>query len=165
MNTTPKIIDNWLEQDYYDHLKNSVFSTSFPWVFCQEVANLGEMNDEHFFFTHRVFDRFEPQSSFVKELDHLLVNYLQVKSIIRIRFNLYPNIGKLVEHDLHEDYQYNHNTAVLYLNTCNGYTGFEDGTKVESVDNRVVLFDGSTPHRSTTCTDQKARIVLSVSYF
>jgi len=163
--TMIEVVDNFLDKDYFDHLKNCVFSTQFPWVFCQEVANLGEMNDDHFFFTHRLYDRFEPQSSFVKEIDHLLVKHLEIKSLIRARVNLYPNIGRLVEHDLHEDYKYPHKTAVLYFNTCNGYTGFEDGTKVDSVENRVVLFDGSTPHRSTTCTDQKVRIVLSISYF
>lgn len=165
MSTMIEVVDNFLDKEYFDHLKNCVFSTQFPWVFCQEVANLGEMNDDHFFFTHRLYDRFEPQSSFVKEIDHLLVKHLEIKSMIRARVNLYPNIGRLVEHDLHEDYKYPHKTAVLYFNTCDGYTGFEDGTKVDSVENRVVLFDGSTPHRSTTCTDQKVRIVLSVSYF
>jgi len=164
MNTTPTIIDNFLDQDYFDHLKNCVFSTQFPWVFCQEVANLGEMNDEHFFFTHRLFDRFEPLSSFMKELDHLIVHDLEVKSLIRARINLYPNIGKLLEHDYHQDFKYPHKTAVLYFNTCDGYTGFRD-SKVESVENRVVLFDGSNEHYSTTCTDQKVRVVLSVSYF
>ena len=164
MNTTPTIIDNFLDQDYFDHLKNCVFSTQFPWVFCQEVANLGEMNDEHFFFTHRLFDRFEPLSSFMKELDHLIVHDLEVKSLIRARINLYTNIGKLLEHDYHQDFEYPHKTAVLYFNTCDGYTGFRD-SKVESVENRVVLFDGSNEHYSTTCTDQKVRVVLSVSYF
>jgi hypothetical protein len=164
MNTTPTIIDNFLDQDYFDHLKNCVFSTQFPWVFCQEVANLGEMNDEHFFFTHRLFDRFEPLSSFMKELDHLIVHDLEVKSLIRARINLYTNIGKLLEHDYHQDFKYPHKTAVLYFNTCDGYTGFRD-SKVESVENRVVLFDGSNEHYSTTCTDQKVRVVLSVSYF
>ena len=164
MNTTPTIIDNFLDQDYFDHLKNCVFSTQFPWVFCQEVANLGEMNDEHFFFTHRLFDRLEPLSSFMKELDHLIVHDLEVKSLIRARINLYTNIGKLLEHDYHQDFKYPHKTAVLYFNTCDGYTGFGDN-KVESVENRVVLFDGSNEHYSTTCTDQKVRVVLSVSYF
>jgi len=164
MNTTPTIIDNFLDQDYFDHLKNCVFSTQFPWVFCQEVANLGEMNDEHFFFTHRLFDRFEPLSSFMKELEHLIVHDLEVKSLIRARINLYTNIGKLLEHDYHQDFKYPHKTAVLYFNTCDGYTGFRD-SKVESVENRVVLFDGSNEHYSTTCTDQKVRVVLSVSYF
>ena len=165
MTNSRQVIDNFLPDDYFEHLKNSVFSTQFPWVFCQEVANLGEMNDDHFFFTHRLYDRFEPQSSFMTALDHLLVDHLKIKSLIRARVNLYPNIGRLVEHDLHEDYKYPHKTSVLYFNTCNGYTGFADGERVDSVENRVVLFDGSEPHRSTTCTDQKVRIVLSVSYF
>jgi len=103
-------------------------------------------------------------SSFMKELDHLIVHDLEVKSLIRARINLYTNIGKLLEHDYHQDFKYPHKTAVLYFNTCDGYTGFRD-SKVESVENRVVLFDGSNEHYSTTCTDQKVRVVLSVSYF
>ena len=58
----------------------------------------------------------------------IMVKHLEIKSLIRARVNLYPNIGRLVEHDLHEDYKYPHKTAVLYFNTCDGYTGFEDGT-------------------------------------
>ena len=30
---------------------------------------------------------------------------------------------------------------------------------------RIVLFDGSKPHNSSTCTDQKVRVVLSINYF
>ena len=41
----------------------------------------------------------------------------------------------------------------------------EDGTKIESVSNRNVIFDGSTPHNSTNCTNEKARFVLAVNYF
>ena len=81
MTNSRQVIDNFLPDDYFEHLKNSVFSTQFPWVFCQEVANLGEMNDDHFFFTHRLYDRFEPQSSFMTELDHLLVDHLKIKSL------------------------------------------------------------------------------------
>ena len=51
------------------------------------------------------------------------------------------------------------------MNTNNGYTEFEDGTKVESVENRIVYFDGSIPHNSSTCTDQKVRAVISINYF
>ena len=160
-----RVIDNFLPQKYFEHLKECCFSTNFPWVYCNEVANLGEDQEEHFFFTHRVYDRFEPQSSFISELEDLLIKHLNAKSLIRVRFNLYPNQGKLIEHELHQDYMYPHKTAVLYMNTCDGYTGFEDGSKVDSVENRVVLFDGSVPHHSTNCTNQKVRIVLSVSYF
>ena len=54
-------------------------------------------------------------------------------------------------------YKFPYKTAVFYVNTNNGYTEFEDGTKVESVENRIIFFDGSRPHNSSTCTDQKIR--------
>ena len=36
---------------------------------------------------------------------------------------------------------------IYYINTNNGYTKLEDGTKVMSVANRLLLFDGSTSHK------------------
>ena len=32
------------------------------------------------------------------------------------------------------------------MNTCNGYTYFRDGSKVDSVANRMVTFTTKTPH-------------------
>ena len=44
-------------------------------------------------------------------------------------------------------------------------TGFDDGTRVDSIENRLVTFDGSVPHSSSTCTDKKNRLVLAINYF
>ena len=41
----------------------------------------------------------------------------------------------------------------------------EDGTKIESVANRVLLFDSSRPHSSTRCTDQKVRVNINLNYY
>ena len=56
-------------------------------------------------------------------------------------------------------------TAIFYINTNNGYTEFEDGTRVESVANRIVNFPANLKHRGTRCTDQKIRIVINFNYF
>ena len=40
---------------------------------------------------------------------------------------------------LHEKIKY-WTTSILYMNTNNGYTIFENGDKVESVENRLVTF-------------------------
>ena len=37
-------------------------------------------------------------------------------------------------------------TSILYINTNDGYTKFEDGTIVESVENRLVTFDSRMKH-------------------
>ena len=49
-----------------------------------------------------------------------------------------------------------HNTAIFYLNTCNGKT-VVDGTEVESVANRVVIFPANTPHYVVSQTDTDRR--------
>ena len=57
-------------------------------------------------------------------------------------------------------------TAILYVNTNNGYTKFEeDGSIVESVANRYIEFPANTRHFGTSCTDEKIRIVINYNYF
>ena len=72
----------------------------------------------------------------------------------------------IIRHGFHVDVptDYDSKTAILYLNTNNGYTEFENGQRVESVANRLVVFDSALKHTGTTCTDQKRRIVLNLNY-
>ena len=56
-------------------------------------------------------------------------------------------------------------TAVFYVNTNNGYTIFESGEKVSSVENRMVIFDSNILHTGTTCTDERVRCVLNFNYY
>ena len=66
----------------------------------------------------------------------------------------------------HIDFHYEHSrTAIFYVNTNNGYTEFEDGTKVESVANRFVSFAGDLLHRGVSQTDTKERVVINFNYF
>jgi hypothetical protein len=55
-------------------------------------------------------------------------------------------------------------TAIYYANTCDGYTEFEDGTIVESVQNRFVAFPSRMKHTGTTCTNAKSRVVINFNY-
>ena len=51
------------------------------------------------------------------------------------------------------------------MNTNNGYTLFEDGTKVDSIANRMVVFDGNTKHTGSTHTDDdRFRFVLNINF-
>ena len=159
-----KIIDNFLPQDYFEYLQRIILDHSFPWLYNAEVANRGEIQDEHFYFTHNLFDNFKPSSSIFEEFIPFF-EQLEAIAMVRARALLYVNQGKQIVHEKHIDFKFPHKTAVFYMNTNNGYTEFEDGTKVESVENRIVFFDGSIPHNSSTCTDQKVRVVLSINYF
>jgi hypothetical protein len=51
----------------------------------------------------------------------------------------------------------------LDLNSNNGYTLFDDGVKVLSVENRLVLFDCTRLHTGASCTDADDRLVLNIN--
>jgi len=56
-------------------------------------------------------------------------------------------------------------TAIFYLNNNDGYTIFEnDGQKIQSVENRIVIFDSNQKHSGTNCTDQKFRAVINLNF-
>ena len=159
-----KIIDNFLPQDYFEYLQGMMLDHSFPWLYNAYVANKNENQDEHFYFTHNLFESFDRVSSVFEEFIPFF-KPLEMNAMVRARALLYVNQGRQIVHEKHTDYNFPHKTVVFYVNTNNGYTEFEDGTKVESVENRIVFFDGSRPHNSSTCTDQKRRVVISVNYF
>ena len=55
---------------------------------------------------------------------------------------------------------------ILYLNTNNGYTKFEDGTKVISEENKLIIFDAGQKHSGTTNScDAPYRLVFNLNYF
>ena len=68
-------------------------------------------------------------------------------------------------HNNHVDYPFPHKGAIFYLNTNNGLTILEDKVEVESIENRLLLFDSSKQHKSTTCTDDKCRINVNFNFF
>ena len=94
-----------------------------------------------------------------------ILNQLEVKSLIRIKANLYPSTDNIEYQSEHIDYDYEHNGAIFYLNTNDGFTTLEDGTKIEPVENRILLFDPSKPHNSTTCTNDKCRVNVNFNFF
>jgi len=156
--------DNFLNKTEHENLKNIMLGTKFPWYF-QEGVTQDEKHDFQFYWTH-IF--FKPDqgitSGFYKILDPILKK-LKFKALIRIKGNLYSNRGKMEEHEDHADYPFEHKGAIFSLNTCNGFTILKDNIKIKSIANRLLLFDPSIIHHSSTCTDAKVRCNININYF
>ena len=163
-----EVIDNFLDKEYFDHLESIFWQTEpqrtseMPWFFQRRVTN-GVKEDNIFYMTHIFYDMHEVQSNLYKHLIPLLEK-LEVRGLLRIKGNFYPNTHILHEHLMHVDYDFSHSGAILSLNTCDGYTKMKDGTKIDSVANRVLLFDASEEHCSTTTTNVAARINININY-
>ena len=55
-------------------------------------------------------------------------------------------------------------TSIFFINTNNGYTMFETGKKVPSVENRLVTFPNNLMHTGISQTDTKSRVTLNLNY-
>ena len=84
--------------------------------------------------------------------------------LIRSKINFYPYTNIVYEHGPHKDYDFFNYGAVLSLNTCNGFTRLEDGTKIDSVANRMLFFDASKLHNSSTTSDAPGRFNINLNF-
>ena len=109
-----------------------------------------------------------PRSQICGEICRLFTpkfeQFVNFRTMIRIKINAYPYTNVVKEHKKHIDYSYEHIGAVFSLNTCDGYTKFSDGTKVESVANRIVFFDASKHHQSSTTSNAKLRYNINFNF-
>jgi hypothetical protein len=164
-----KVIDNFLPQSEFDRLQNFMMSTDFDWYFNLLINHNHDEEDKTSYFTHILYHKMNSYwvpriSGFYREFK-IFEEMLDIKAMIRVKANLYPNTKEKVTHAPHVDYDFKHKGCVFSINTCNGGTILNDGTVIESIANRALLFDSSKPHSSTSCTDQKARINLNINYF
>lgn len=157
-----KIIDNALSKDDFLKIKKELTSSEFPWYYSDFVARKDDIDD--YYFIHLFYLNHHKNSNYF-DLVLPILEVIKPKALIRIKGNLYPSTKELYHHKLHSDFTYDHQGAIFYLNTNDGYTILECGTKIESIENRILFFNASKPHSSTTCTDEKVRININFNYF
>ena len=172
-----KVINNFLNIDDFKRIQDMFLSEKCKW----EWSNVVE-NDDSFYnyqFVHGVYlptllikKGCNPEDIFkeipIPEMPEIkpLLKSLKTSAIIKIKANLTTRTPTIIEHGFHVDHFFpNAKTAILYLNTCDGYTLFANGDKVESLENRIVIFDSNTPHTGTTVSNRQRRIVLNINYY
>ena len=166
-----KIEDNFLDQEKFDELQTHMLGegNNFSWCY-GNVIDYKEDEDTyqfvHVFYTNQV-----PSSPSLGIMAPILDKIIPM-SLWRIKANLLTRTLNIVENTFHvdigdfpEEKLKQWTTSIFYTNTNNGYTEFKDGTKVESVANRMVTFPANLKHRGTSCTDEKIRVVINLNYF
>jgi hypothetical protein len=158
-----KIQDNFLPKEVFNSIKNTMIGVDFDWYYSNAITD-EKLDRKEFQFVHMFYHCGKPRQSFV--VIEPLIQKIMPFSLVRAKANLLTVTNEIVTYDFHKDFlRDNLTTAVFYVNTCNGYTLFKDGTKVESVENRLVSFDSSLEHTGTSCTDENVRVVINLNYF
>lgn len=161
-----KIIDNYLTLEQHQYLYDVIIGNEygFPWYISNGVAYSGNDNYDDYYLTHNLFINFTRNSDKF-DIVFPLIDKLQPFALRRVKVNFYPQTHKIIKHGWHKDNPISHKGAIYYLNTNNGKTILSGDVEVDSIANRMLLFDPSIEHRSTTCTDhQKGRFNIVFNY-
>jgi hypothetical protein len=177
-----RIIDNFLPDDVFKEFQSIFLDSKFPWYFNESSVYDDDSSSQ---FCHAIYMDMEPISYCWEYIKPILINGLELKnyqSILRVKANATPSYPSVVPKRFHYDLVKNgekdklknnddydaevspHNVAIIYINTNDGFTYFKDGAKVESIENRCVIFPGNLMHAGSTCTNSPVRIVLNVDY-
>ena len=155
-----ELIDNFLEPKDLKKIQDLFLGRKIAWNCSDGIVLPG---DGAFQFIHVLYSNYAPASPFFNELAPIWQK-IDPCSIVRSKANL---TMQTVEHDksaYHSDVD-NCITAIYYVNTNNGYTEFQNGMKVDSIENRIVIFDSNEKHRAVTTTDTARRVVINFNYF
>lgn len=167
---TVQVIDNLLSDEELDEmLQATVKNQELPW-YASNVLSEDPGNAHNFQLVHVVHEDGQPSSGLHYALTPIF-DKLDMFVLLRCKLNLNPYAGEVqYEHGYHCDISglpdgLRTKTAVFYLNTNNGYTKLEStGEKVQSVANRLVIFDSRERHTGSTATDAAARYVVNINY-
>ena len=169
-----KVIADFLPDELFIELSHWLCGSDIPWFFNPHIAIEKEPDHLSCYFTHTFYIDDNWCSALGNNIVGKMVDYIknqtvdtvyEIKSLLRIKANLYSRTENLQAHPKHFDFPFSHKAILFYLNDNDGYTEFEDGEQMKSQSNRIVFFDGSTPHNSTNCTTQKSRVTLGINYF
>jgi len=157
-----KIIDNFLSKYDYNNIKETLMGNQINWFYQKNVVSSNSLKDKYY-FTHMFFDTIVGESNNYSIIQPLIL-LIKPKLLIRVKGNFYPNTDKIFEHTQHVDYNFKNKGFIYYVNTNNGFTKLNDGTKVQSIANRALFFDPSLKHNSSTCTGDEPRINININY-
>lgn len=160
-----EILDDFLPEEDFLAIKTYMFHPEFSWNLTTTVSKRGEELPivSSYYFTHMFWSKFNVQKD--SQIFSPILNEVNCRAIIRIKGNLYPSTEKIIHHENHVDYDFSHKGAIFYLNTNDGLTILENNVAVESIENRLLLFDPSKIHRSTTCTNSICRANINFNFF
>ena len=134
------IYKNFLSKENFKKLESVIMNDTMPWYFNENIVR-NNKNDFQFTYLFIKDGKQNCHQDMIDLLNPILLK-LKFKKINKIKANLLPKEHKIKEHGMHTD-QKEGTTGILYINTCNGYTKFENGIKIKSEKNKYIEFNST----------------------
>ena len=159
---TQELYDNFLPSEEFKKIHDLIMSEDYPWHWGHVIGGDNphrQLSHLIYFYTRPLHEAYDSMMSIVCD------KRLKVAAPCRIKANLNPRTAEHVRHGFHVDVPFECTTAIFYVNNNNGYTEFEDGTKINAVANRLVTFPSTLKHSGVTTTDTDRKVVINFNYF
>jgi hypothetical protein len=141
------IIDDFLCDDFVEHIQDVIPNLGYKPHFSIDIEKCRFLNS---IGDWPATDAFNYVAKKIRNLSQI-----ECSEVLRVYSNLHPS-GENHSGDWHEDG--NQITALYYPmkwdNKYGGGTEFKDGTVVDYVENRLVLFDANKTHRAMPHTNK-----------
>ena len=161
-------IDNFLPREIFEDLQKDLMGGNFPWFYRHAMTD--PQDTEGFLFATVIVNNEEVNDTgMFQEIGVPIVSRIPMTKLIRMKINCHPRQTLRGEENYpkcryHVDMNEQHTVGILSINTCNGYTELEDGTKLESIENSLVIFNGDIKHRSVGQTDENIRVNINIDW-
>lgn len=183
------IIDNFLTKSEFEELKGKITSDDQPWYFNENISieNEGDPKKFYGFFCDIVQEEYPEQycevncSPLIFSLNEKIKKTFGFNKVLRTRLDMTTYRGeKSVLFGPHIDLDGQHFTSIFYLTSCDAPTiiykeklmygdiNFDNDLnileKIESKENRLVVFDGNYIHTGMSSTDLPRRILVNSNF-
>ena len=186
----PQIIDNFLSEELFNNLKENVSSDYNPWFFVPTISSVNhkDLRRDYGFSCFAVnnqppskYERYEniPCALLVYNLHQKIKDEFGFKQVIRCRLDMTTYRGEdEMTFGPHIDLIGKDYTTIFYLTKCNAPTIIynektNDATipnnltilkRIDSNENRLVVFKGDQIHSGMCATDVPRRILINTNF-
>ena len=162
-----KIIENFLEDNFFESLRKLVMESEFSWF--KRDFMVGDNDGTLGYFGHSFFNKHGVNCRYHDQFIVPILEKLNAHAVIQVRANLTPScFYNNIKSKFHTDYSYPCKTAILYLNTCNGGTELKIDNQIQFVKaekNKMLIFDSNIEHAGTPSTDVDFRYIINFNYY
>ena len=182
------IYDNCLPSDDFILMREELLGPRFTWDYnSKNVAKKYtgtipaiddyDAEEDMYQFTHLLYlAGGHPEPVTILARRDSILNILNARGWLKIKANLGTKDPEHMVGGWHHDMHWPEEgdtripyddtlTAILYMNTNNGYTLLETGYKVESVENRLVIFPNNVLHTGISQTDTNTRVIINFDFW
>jgi hypothetical protein len=163
-----KIIKNFLTPAGFREL-NAMASTANPMFYAPYITEIDESGDDY--FVHRLYGKYEARSELFELFSMVCLDRgtgvthgtaLELDALMEVKIKWYPRTPEIQEYETFTKIKCSVDNIILFMTNDNGYVKLPDGTKINSAQNKALVYKGNPKdvvHSTHTTEDSYLRSV------